>query len=61
MGTNDIINSEANKDLVAKRITNIAKECVAFRVISVFISSLTISTRRNSIFISAVNKTLNVS
>ena len=58
MGTNDIINSEVNKDLEADSIINIARECVAFGVKSVFISSLTVNTQRNSAFISAVNKTL---
>ena len=58
MGTNDIINSEVNKDLVADSIINVARECVAFGVKSVFISRLTVNTRRNSAFISAVNKTL---
>ena len=58
IGTNDIINEEVNKDLVANSIINIATECVAFAVKSVFISSLTVNTRRNSTFINAVNKTL---
>ena len=32
MGINDIINSDASKDLVSDSITNIARECVAFGV-----------------------------
>ena len=32
MGINDVINSEASKDLVSDSITNIARECVAFGV-----------------------------
>ena len=44
MGTNDIINSEVNKNLVADSIINIARECVAFGVKSVFISSLMVNT-----------------
>ena len=56
MATNDIINSEVNKDLVADSIINIARERVAFGVKSVFISSLEVNTRRNSVFISAVNR-----
>ena len=35
-----------------------ARECVAFGVKSVFILKLTVNTRLNSTFISAVNKTL---
>ena len=58
MGTNDIINSEVNKDLVVDSIINIARECVAFGVKSVFISSLTVNSWRNSAFISTVKKTL---
>ena len=37
MRTNDITNSEVNKDLVTDSIINIAKECVAFDVEIVFI------------------------
>ena len=43
MRTNDIVNSEVNKNLVADGIINIATECVAFGVKSVFISSLTVN------------------
>ena len=35
-GTNDIINSEDNKDLVANSILNIARECVLFGVKSIY-------------------------
>ena len=51
------MNSEVNKDLVADSIINI-KKCIAFSVKGVFISSFTVNTRRNSAFISAVNKDL---
>ena len=44
MGTNDIINSEVNKNLVVDSIINIARECVAFGVKSVFIPSLMVNT-----------------
>ena len=54
----DIINLEVNKDLVADSIINIATECVAFGVKSVFISSLTVNTLLNFVFINAINKTL---
>ena len=36
METNDIINLEVHKDLVADSIINIARECVAFGVKSLF-------------------------
>ena len=58
MGTNDIINSEFNKDFVADSIINIARACVAFDAKGVFISSMTVNTRHNSAAINAVNKTL---
>ena len=44
MGTNDIINSEVNKDLAVDRIINTVRECVAFGVKSVFVSSLMVNT-----------------
>ena len=50
------MNSEVNKDLVADSIINIVKKYIAFSVKGVFISSFTVNTRRNSAFISAVNK-----
>ena len=56
--TNDIKNSEVNKDLLAASIINIVRECVPLGVKTVFISSLTVNSRRNLAFISAVNKTL---
>ena len=55
MGTYDIINLEVNKDLVANNIINIAKKCFTFDVKSVFISSLTVNTRRGLVFITAIN------
>ena len=57
VGINDK-NSEVNKDLAADSIINIPKECVVFTVKSVYISSFTVNTRRNSTFISAVKKAL---
>ena len=53
-----IINSKVNKGLVAGSIINIARECVAFGIKSVFVSSLMVNTQCNSTFISAVNKAL---
>lgn len=44
METNNIINLEVNKDLVADSIVNIAGDCVAFGVKTVFMSSLTVNT-----------------
>ena len=32
MRTNDILNAEADKDLIAESVTDIAKECVRFGV-----------------------------
>ena len=58
MGTNDILNAEDDKDLIAENVINIAKECVRFGVKVVFVSSATVDTRRNSAFISAVNNIL---
>ena len=58
MGTNDIMYSKVNKDLVADSIIDIFGEYVAFGAKIVFISSLTINTQPNWAFISAVNKTL---
>ena len=56
--TNDIINSGVNKDLVADSIINIVRECVVFGLKTVFISSLTVNSRRNLAFIIVGNKTL---
>ena len=58
MGTNDILNAEADKDLIAESVIDIAKECARFGVKDAFVSSVTVNTRRNSAFISAVNNTL---
>ena len=60
MGTNDILNMEADNDLNAKSVIDIAKECVPFGVKDVFVLSRTVNTRCNSAFISAVNKCLNI-
>ena len=44
MRTNDILNAEADKDLIAESVIDIAKECVRFGVKDVFISSVTVNT-----------------
>ena len=58
MRANDILNAEGNKDLIAKSVIDIAKECVRLVVKDVFVSSVTVNTRRSSAFISAVNNIL---
>ena len=58
MGTNDVLNTEANEDLIAKSVIDIAKECISFGVKGVFISSVVVNTRRKSTFISEYNKIL---
>ena len=58
MGSNDILNAEGNKDLVADSVIDIAKECVRLGVKDIFDSSVTVNTRRSSAFISAVNNIL---
>ena len=58
MGTTDILNTEADKDLIAESVVDIAKECVPFGVKDVFVSSVTVNTQRCSAFISAVNSIL---
>ena len=55
MGINDIFNAEVDKDLIAESVIDIAKECARFGVKDVFVSSVTVNTRRSSAFISAVN------
>ena len=55
---NDILNAEANKDLIAESVIDIAEECVRFGVKDVFLSSVTVNTRRISPFISVVNNIL---
>ena len=58
MGRNDILNAEGDKDLIAESVIDIAKECVRLGVKDVFVSSVTVNTRRSSAFISAVNNIL---
>ena len=41
-----------------KRVTDIAKECVRFSEKDIFVSSVTVNTRRSSAFISVVNNVL---
>ena len=58
MRTNDILNAEGDNDLMAGSVIDIAKECVRFFVKDVFVSSVTVNTRRGSAFISKVNNIL---
>ena len=58
IGTNDILNAEVDKDLIAESVVDTAKECVWFGVKDVFVSSVTVDDRRSSAFISAVNNIL---
>ena len=58
MGTNDVLNAEANEDLIAESAIDIAKECIWFGVKGVFVSSVVVNTRRKSAFISEFNKIL---
>ena len=44
MGTNCVLNAEADDDLIAESVIDIAKECVRFGVKDVFISSVTVNT-----------------
>ena len=60
MGTNNVLNTEADEDLIATSVTDIAKECIWFGVKDVFVSSVVVNTRRKSAFISAFFK-INVS
>ena len=58
MGTNDILNAEGNKYLNAENVIDIAKESVRMSAKDVFVSSVTVNSRRSSAFISAVNNIL---
>ena len=44
MGMNDVLNTEADKDIIAKGVIDFAKECVWFGVKDVFTSSVTVNT-----------------
>ena len=57
MGTNDILNAQADKDLIAESVIDIVKECVRFGVKNVFVFSVKVNTRRSSAFINAFFKT----
>ena len=57
-GQNDILNADGDKNLIAESVIDIAKECVRMGVKDVFVSSVTLNTRRSSAFISAVNNIL---
>ena len=43
MGTNDVLNAEANADLIAESVIDIAK-CIWFGVKGVFVSSVVVNT-----------------
>ena len=58
MGTNDILNAEGDKDLIAESVIDIAKECVQLGVKDVFVSSVTVKIRQSSAFNRVVNKIL---
>ena len=58
MGTNNILNTEGDKDLIAESVIDIDKECVPLGVKDVFVSSVMVNTRRSSAFISVVNNIL---
>ena len=58
MGTNDILNAEGDKDLIAESIIDIAKEYVRLGVKDVFVSSVMVNARRSSAFISTVDNIL---
>ena len=58
MGTNDIFDTKTDKDLIVESVIDIPKECVLFGVKDLFVSSVTVNTRRSSAFISAVNNIL---
>ena len=56
MGINDVLSTEADKELIAKSVTDIAKKCVCFGVKDVSVSTTMVNTRLSSAFIGAVNK-----
>ena len=58
MGANDIFDTKTDKDLIVESVIDIPKECVLFGVKDLFVSSVTVNTRRSSAFISAVNNIL---
>ena len=58
MGTNDVLDAEANEDLIAESVIDIAKECIWFGVKGVFVSRVVVNPRRKSAFISQFNKIL---
>ena len=51
MEINDILNTEANKDVIAESVIGIAKECFRFGVKDAFVSNVTVNTQRSSAFI----------
>ena len=53
---NDVLSTEADKELIAESVTDIAKKCVCFGVKDVSVSTTMVNTRLSSAFISAVNK-----
>ena len=56
IGINDVLSTEADKELIAESVTDIAKKCVCFGVKDVSVSTTMVNTRLSSAFISAVNK-----
>ena len=60
MGTNNVLNTEADEDLIATSVTDIAKEYIWFGAKDVFVSSVVVNTRHKSAFNSAFFK-INVS
>ena len=58
MGANDVLNAEANEDLIAESVINIAKKSIWFGVKGVFVWSVVVNARRKSAFISEFNKIL---
>ena len=56
IGINDVLSTEADKELIAESVTDIAKKCVCFGVKDVSVSTTMVNTQLSSAFISAVNK-----
>ena len=56
IGINDVLSTEADKELIAESVTDIAKKCVCFGVKDVSVSTTMVNTRLSSAFIGAVNK-----
>ena len=48
MGTNNVLNTKTDEDLIAKSVIDFAKECIWFGVKDVFVSSVVVNARRKS-------------